>query len=190
MKSINKTFYSVFFLCAWLLTIYLGACSLPRSDYMEITTPTPSNSNSETKHYTEFINKEGWHVPLPGNVKKGPKKAFRMTSASGKQVDAVDTTMIFSDDYRFTFGSMTEEQKSYLNQGELKLVALKELRVGRNVFAYVIMAENAETGMKMSGNEPHQHPFFYKIVDQDGDGKFETLYPGDSDNLVPDWASR
>lgn len=168
----------------------LDGCSSPQAEYLEISTPTPLNDGNESKRYTEFINKEGWHVPLPPESKNGPKNMIRSTSASGSEVDVVVIVMVNFKNYRFTYGTMNEEQKNYLGEGELKLVALKELRVGRNVFAYVIMAETIDNGMKMSGNEPHQHPFLYRIFDRDGDGKFETLFPGDSDNFVPEWACK
>lgn len=190
MKLINRIVCLVLAFSTVLLTGYLSACSSPRSDFVEMPIPTPSNTNSGSKKYTEFINNEGWHVPLPPEAKKGPKSVIRLTSASGAKVDVVVTVFVGFSNYHFTYGSMTEEQKDYLGQGGLKLVALKELRIGRNVYAYVILAEKAEADMKMSGNESRQHPFFYRIFDRDGDGKFETLFPGNSDNLVPEWASK
>lgn len=158
-----------------------------REPYDVQQTATPFVQEND-KGYTEFINETGWHVPLLPKAKKGLKEVVRKTSVGQKEVNVIVSTLLPLDNYRFTFGSMTYEQKAYLGESEMRLVALKELRVGKKIFSYVITAEKIGHDTPISANEPHGHPFLYKILDKDGDGKFETLFPGHSDNLVPKWA--
>ena len=112
----------------------------------------------------------------------------RFTTRDDKPVDVSMTPLSISRGYRFRYGSVSEEQKPYVYEGELELVGLWELSVKRNIFAYTILAQKVEGEIHSNANGAHEHRFYYEILDNDGDGKFETLLLSPSNSLVPEWA--
>lgn len=152
-------------------------------------TGTPFVSSSDAS-ITKFINVAGWHVPMPQRMKKGPENTLHSKSVDGSEILVTATTMVGFREYRFTQGAQELVRNGYPDLGELRLVALKQLSVSGKIFSYVIMAESLkQETSSMVGNAHSRRPFYYKILDSDGDGKFETLYPGNSDNIVPGWVS-
>ena len=155
-------------------------------------TPTivQSKTNEELKKYKELINDEGWHIPLPEKAQKNSKFVNHLKTKTGKSVNVVTTTLVNLGDYRYSIGSLSEEQKRDYPNVELKLSALKVRHIGNNIYEYVIFANRTEFDANLNANKPKGQIVAYKIKDKDGDGKFETFYPGDSDNLVPEWVLR
>jgi hypothetical protein len=188
INSMRKITTLAIALVFWLLAGHSTACFSHQPDLLKIQTPTPTptNSKSENKIFTEFVNEEGWTVPLPTSANKHSVNIVQLSTTDKQNVNVSISSFIGLNDFRFKYGSINSEQKEYLSLDELRLVSLKEFRVGRNVFSYVIMAEKLTSKEHNFGS----HPFLYKILDKDGDGKFETLFPGDSDNLVPAWVNR
>lgn len=135
-----------------------------------------------------YLNSEGWHVPVPPDLADGPTSKSRMSVANGNEVYVTIAWMKWSGEYYFNYGGGDAIKKFGLSENRLKLTSLRQLRVGKKVFAYVVMFEKTSSDDHDRSNSGIRHPSsMYKIRDKDGDGKFEELFPGDSDGVVPDW---
>lgn len=153
----------------------------PSTVAMPEVTPKPTSA-------VVYLNSEGWHVPVPPDLAEGPTSKSRMSLANGNEVDVTIAWMKWSGEYFFNYGGGDAIKKFGLSENRLKLTSLRQLRVGKKVFAYVVMYEKTSSDDHHRSNSGIRHPsLMYKIRDKDGDGKFEELFPGDSDGFVPDW---
>lgn len=140
---------------------------------------------------TVYLHKEGWHIPVPTNLSAGPEGKSQLSFANGREVEVTIAQMKWSGEYFFTYGADEAIKEFRLSEKRLKLTGLKQLRVGEKVFAYVVVFEKILTNGHHQSNSDIRHlSSMYKIRDSDGDGKFEELFPGDSDGLIPDWVGR
>jgi hypothetical protein len=185
-----------FILSLFVSVLSLAACSVTRNgsapvydSNQPVTIATPESDLIDERKNPELINPEGWHIPVPPKAKKGPSEKIVLTTVDGKKVTVVQTTFVSLGEYQFARGAADKEQQDYLGRGQLRLVSIKERRVEAHIFSYVILARRINHSGGDSGRSAREHHFFYKIEDKDGDGKFESLFPGDSDNLVPRWAA-
>lgn len=79
----------------------------------------------------------------------------------------------------------TSEEERQLVGGVLKLLFITEFSVNGKVYSYDIGARIAKPA-----NHADEIGFGYRIVDFDGDGKFETMLTDDDIELkVPSWAT-
>ena len=79
-------------------------------------------------------------------------------------------------------------QGTVLVRGDLEVVDFIENKVKEKIFAYTIFARKAKVSQgSMDNNSSHDHTFVYRILDKDGDGKFETLLTDSSKILIPKW---
>jgi hypothetical protein len=179
-----------------LAILFLGNCSAVREDPAPfsgnneaLSSSTPLNESNANAKFTGLENPDGWHVPLPSAARRGPVETGSLMTAHGSKVKVITTTFVDFKEYLFTYGTVTKDQEKYLGHSSLKLIAIKELKVGDHVFSYVILATKVNLENVGSNHSADRHHFFYKIWDKDGDGKFETLDPGLSDSLVPSWVA-
>ncbi|MBK8148968.1 MAG: hypothetical protein IPK58_12360 [Acidobacteria bacterium] len=73
--------------------------------------------------------------------------------------------------------------------GELVLTRFEEYRANDKVYSFLITAKNRETAAQKNING-HNEMLYYRIVDSDGDGTFETLFDENRKVAVPNWASK
>lgn len=70
--------------------------------------------------------------------------------------------------------------------GELVLISFKEFRLNDNIYLYSIVAKKNED-INQKNINAHNELLIYQILDNDGDGIFETLIDNDSTILIPKW---
>ena len=155
-----------------------------RSEIKLSSTPSSVIQDSDSK----YIKETGWQVPLPEKKKIVKTSKATIDSESGKHVEIVITAYAPIDDFLFRIEPDNPYQKKGLFDEVLKLESIEEIKVKERIFWYTIFARKAKFGEQKSNNISHEHAFVYRILDKDGDGKFETLLTDSSKILVPQWA--
>jgi hypothetical protein len=130
------------------------------------------------------IEKEsGWQVP---KAEKKEEIKTRTTSAIAEDGSSVLVTIT---DYAIPGGFTYNESQAAgdtIVQGNLKTGNYSEFKVNGNFFLYAIFARSVRDANTANNNASHNHSFVYQIIDQDGDGKFETLLKNNK-YVVPSW---
>jgi hypothetical protein len=130
----------------------------------------------------------GWTVPLRTPAKALTVTKIENTTQNGRKVTVSAEDLEIPGIVTFRYGPMNNEQEKYLGSSELSLVAIRRLSVNREVFAYVISAVRIDSND--NGTISHRPALMYRILDLDGDGKFESLDPGSGNfPYVPDWVT-
>jgi hypothetical protein len=155
--------------------------------------PSPTSQSAEELKTVKgrVVRKDGWKVPMPPKRRLTDTVVETVASENGKAVKVKRTTYLPLEDFIYTDEPFTPEEAHQLSGGLRKLRYIDEFRVKEKVYAYLILVISAEPRVQANDNTAHdEHPFTYRIVDSDGDGKFETLLPDDDVELkVPAWAA-
>jgi hypothetical protein len=135
-----------------------------------------------------YIKKSGWKTPSRNDVdidqNYDQDKVERVT-VSGKQIRTKTIFYYFRTPWLHSQDFYYEGRELDYLKGKLESGAFLEMRANDKVFLYSIFVEKVVS--PPSNSESHQDPFGYKIMDDDGDGIFETLIYHDGDIVVPDW---
>jgi hypothetical protein len=173
-----------------LITFIMGCRTVqPNSsgNKAEITpSPRPKLVDNSKTAGGRVVRKDGWKVPMPTKKKLFESIVDSVASNNGKAVKVTKNTYVTEEeDFIFTNDPFTSEEERQLVGGLLKLLFIKEFRVNGKVYAYDIGVRIAKPA-----NHIDEIGFGYRIVDFDGDGKFETMLPDDDVELkVPAWAA-
>jgi hypothetical protein len=151
-------------------------------------TPTPQSSVEESKD--DSVKNENWQIPLLKNRKQTRISFSDTKSEDGKPVRLMITDYAPKNEVFFTQVPSGSVSPNRLLSGLLKLEFIEELRVKEKIFGYVVFARATKTDEKTGKPSPFGQMFVYRIIDKDGDGKFETLLADDSKILVPQWVSK
>ena len=149
-----------------------------------LTSPTPA-----PEMLAKLKNDEGWPVPFPPDGRRGPATKNMLVTWNHKEIEVEYTTLLHSGRHHFRLIPKAENHKSLLFDSDLRLAEIKEVRAGKNVFAYVIAAQKSEHAEQRDHNSSRSHPTYFILLDEDGDSKFETLLLSVSDSFVPRWAT-
>ncbi|MBK8811670.1 MAG: hypothetical protein IPN69_13180 [Acidobacteria bacterium] len=171
-----------------LALFFFAGCSNSRSstNHQTVQTVTPRLS-VERLDNGAFINRNGWYVPDTANTRKSTPDAENSRSEQGKPVQVLITTFTPND-------SVLYKEEFFANgvtrlYGELVLTRFEECRANDKVYSFLITAKNRETAAQKNING-HNEMLYYRIVDSDGDGTFETLFDENRKVAVPNWASK
>ncbi|MEZ5422882.1 MAG: hypothetical protein R2682_07280 [Pyrinomonadaceae bacterium] len=132
----------------------------------------------------------GWMIPLPENREQIRQSFSDAESEDGKPVKIAITDLVPKDVFFFTQTPSDAASPNSLLSGLLKLELIQELRVRAKTYCYLIYARRTKTDEQTGKPSPIGQMFVYRILDKDGDGKFETLSADDSRALVPEWAAK
>ena len=184
------TILSILLFCGFGSSLFIvSQCSDQRSstNRQTIQTDTPRIS-VERLDNGAFINRNGWYVPDKANTRKTTPRAENSSSEQGKPVQVLITTFTPNN-------SVLYKEEFFANgvtrlYGELVLTRFKEYRASDKVYAFLITAKRREiVGQTLDAGD-HNEMLYYRIVDSDGDGTFETLFDDDREVAVPTWASK
>lgn len=172
-----------------LLTLVFVGCSTVETTSLNEeraieTSPTQTDSNQNNQ---AGIIESGWQIPLPEKKRTLKKSIVTRVSEDGKNIKVTTTECAPINDFIYE-EKLTDYQKTKLISGELQLKTFIENKVNEKIFWYTIFAKQTESNEQKSDNSSHNHIFVYRIVDKDGDGKFETRVSDSSEILVPKWA--
>lgn len=165
------------------------------SEVLSQNTPSPLDKSSKPNPRDvvlfdgkNYIKKSGWKEPS----KKGAyidetydSDTVEAVTKSGKQVR---TKTLF---YGFTKLNLYSEDFYYEGQdldylkGKLELLSFLELSAKGKVFFYSVTAQKVVSNIDLP-----EGPLGYQIMDNDGDGIFETLLGQYDEIVVPNWVLR
>lgn len=132
----------------------------------------------------------GWKIPLPEDREQIRQSFSDAESEDGKHVTLAITELAPKDEVFFTQVPSDAASPNSLLSGLLKLEFIQELRVREKAYCYLIYARRAKTDEQTGKPSPIGQMFVYRILDKDGDGKFETLSADASRVSVPEWAAK
>jgi hypothetical protein len=112
-----------------------------------------------------------------------------MDSEDGKKVEVERVIYGSRKLFFFEMEMSSRSRETQSNNELLKLESVYEFKVKKRAFFYSIFARQAKPDAQIGRPIPAMHMFVYRILDKDGDGKFETLVSDDSKIIVPKWAS-
>ena len=135
----------------------------------------------------DLVSEKGWFVPIAAKLEQKQTTKSKLNTSDGNEVGVFVDILVCLEEFRFTFGSEADMKSNNLSNKPLRLIELKRFRVHGNVFQYIVMVEKRESDVASSTNGSRTFSL-YKLLDRDGDGKFELLIQGNSDNTVPQWA--
>jgi len=171
-------------LLLFVTVTFLIACShektsipLPTAEETEVNSQKP-----EVGSGGNFLNQEGWQTPVAGSATITEKKKFLGTTASGKTANVTSITYGLSQPI---LSRDTSKAVNKDNEQSVRIWSFTEWRVNSRVFCYQFRAQPLTTGT----NTGLGVNFFYKICDQDGDSKFETLSFERAVRTLPDWVA-
>lgn len=111
------------------------------------------------------------------------------TAENGKEVTITRTTFSPKEEYVFSDEPFSPDEAEHVATGKLRLLSITECKVRSKPYSYIIMVDVIrERRENEVANDEIGLTMVYVISDRDGDGKFETMYPGDVDLSVPNWA--
>lgn len=175
------------------VALFLTTCCTDQSAANETAfhSPTPDTLEKQSEREMQqpgvIINEEGWTVPRPNKFKRGRTDSREMNRSDGKMVEAIFTTMEFDQEIHFSLNSIHLSVLPEAFSGKLRLLQLREIATNAKVFGYVILAEPEDQRLGISANHHKKRPFYFALIDGDGDGIFEALYLSLADLSIPQW---
>ena len=138
----------------------------------------------EKKSDAIFVNTAGWELPdLTKQNNPTSSKEFLNDEVGNKREVLVTNYVLknsFTDEPFISIGE---------DHGRLKINIVREFKTGNNIFAYLLLAQKANSDKETDNIQTIGLSFFYAFVDTDGDGKFETLLKNpEKDLAIPKWA--
>jgi hypothetical protein len=134
-----------------------------------------------------IINETGWKVPQTKDTTKGTPTVKKINSIEGKSFN-VKTTYFTPNNAVLYTEELFSENVTRLH-GELVLTRFEEFRLNDKVYLYSILAKENESINRKNAND-HNEMLIYQILDNDGDGIFETLIDNGTDILIPKWVTK
>lgn len=149
------------------------------------TTPTPYAERQK------IINESGWPTPSPADFTLRSKIEKTIKSVDGRPIRVDSKYMAPTGESVYLAPPMPDGVSSRV-QGELDQMGLSEFSVKGKVYLYELTVQPHfyKSSAPNSSNAINGLVFIFQIVDEDGDGKFETLFDRRSDVSVPHWASK
>jgi hypothetical protein len=188
MSPIMKTNSSLRIQFIMFLSVFLAGCSaanttLQNSNPEKKSAPVEQNQNRVSDN--RIIKAEGWQIPSPEKKEQVRKKTKSLNSDEGDAFEVTLTYYVPTERFIYREKPLNDNQ-IILVKGELELFDFIEYRVKDKIFAYTIFARRYKIDQP-NDNSSHEHKFVYRILDSNGDGKFETLLTDNSELLVPQW---
>jgi hypothetical protein len=134
-----------------------------------------------------IINETGWKIPQAKDARTGTPIVKKIDSVEGKTFNVKIHSFIPNEKILYT-EELFSENVTRLH-GELVLDLFKEHRLNDKVYLYSIVAKENESINQKNVND-HNDKLIYQILDNDGDGIFETLIDNSSTVLIPKWATK
>ena len=161
-------------------SLFYGACSSSTANSIEnkvegISYPT---QNSRVTRGTI------WQIPSTKDTRVDEPEIESLRSATGKLVKVKIIGFTPKNDVHYK-----EDPPPGVVpwiRGELKLMGFVEYSVHGKIYLYKITAHNC---CGKTQNIDHEEWFSYEILDDDGDGKFETVIDGPATVLIPKWVT-
>lgn len=134
-----------------------------------------------------IINENGWQVPQTKDTKSWTPKEKKINSIEGKPFNVKITFFNPNENVLYT-EELFSENVTRLH-GELVLNSFEEFRLNDKVYLYSIVAKENED-INQKNINARNDMLIYQILDNDGDGIFETLIDNDSTVLLPKWCTK
>lgn len=151
--------------------------------------PSPKPKDVVLFDGKNYIKKSGWKKPSRNDAyidDMYDQGDVKRVTENGKQVTTDTVDYIFKTPWHYSQDFYFEGSGLDLMKGQLESTSFLEISVNGKVFFYSVFTKRVASPPP-SNNDPHEHPFRYKIMDADGDGVFETLLGGHDEIIVPDW---
>jgi hypothetical protein len=133
-----------------------------------------------------IINESGWKVPQTKDTRTGNKEVKTINSVEVKPFKVKTTYFTPNTEVLYT-EELFSENVTRLH-GELVLIHFEEFRLNDKVYLYSITAKKNESINQKNVNA-HNEIMVYQILDNDGDGIFETLIDDYKTVPIPKWAT-
>jgi hypothetical protein len=134
-----------------------------------------------------LINETGWKIPQAKDARTGPPIVKKIDTVEGKPFNVKIHSFIPIDKVLYT-EELFSENVTRLH-GELVLDLYKEYRLNDQVYLYSIVAKENESIDQKNIND-HNDKLIYQILDNNGDGIFETLIDNSDTVLIPKWVTK
>ena len=144
----------------------------------------PGDSGLDSSEMTLVV--EGVPIPILKKSKKLREVSEEMMGEDGKAVAVTITDYVSEEPLFFEHRPFTPMQKLNSIGGTMKLEMLSEIKVNHKIFSYSVFER--KTAPNSKSHKSIGHMYVFRCADTDGDGKFETVYHGDSILKVPLWA--
>lgn len=131
-----------------------------------------------------LINETGWRVPQTKDTKSWTPIVKKIKSIEGKSFNVKVNYFLPNEKVLYT-EELFSENVTRLH-GELVLDSFEEFRLNDKVYLYSIVAKENED-INQKNTNAHNEKLIYQILDNDGDGIFETLIDNGSNVLIPKW---
>lgn len=160
----------------------LGAHSIENTAVEVSATPEPKKPDGSDR----IIKPSGWRVPSRNDTRIGDQSVETAAAADGTRTEVKGA--YFTPTNEIVYEEMPVEGALSKVQDELKLIHFRELSLKGRVYLYEITARKYASIGQLNNNASHEEIFTYRILDNDGDGKFETLVTKpDSKVMIPKW---
>jgi hypothetical protein len=129
------------------------------------------------------INDDGWSIPdlRSAKINETTEIQFKDRFGNERKVKVI----------HFSLNDKTKKEPYSLttfNFGKMQLFSVRQWKIGNKIFAYIITARRVEYEQSEKKYMPNGMAFMFGFLDEDGDGKFETLLSDpDSDLSIPQW---
>jgi hypothetical protein len=134
-----------------------------------------------------LINETGWQVPQTRDTEIGTPTVKKINSIEGKPFKV--KTIYFAPNNEVLYTEELFSENVTRLHGELVLHGFEEFRLNDKVYLYSIVAKENED-INQKNINAHNEKLIYQILDNDGDGIFETLIDNDSTVLIPKWCTK
>jgi hypothetical protein len=190
LKKVKKVIkiFAFGFVFYWLS---MTGCSTVNISSLE---NNPERSTSSTRktiqNKSRIIKNEGWQIPEIQNLKMNKPTFKDMKSDNGKSFTVKTTYFSPESDIFYTVDGFSKNSTRLF--GKLKLYGVKEFSLSGKTFLYEVTAGQVMSNNGENYNSNHGGLYQYILLDNNGDGKFETLiddYTLTSDVLIPKWAT-
>ena len=154
-------------------------------------TPLPYSTGTPYAVRQKLINESGWPIPSTVDFKLTTKSETTIRSVDGRPI-RVETKHLRPNGESVYIAPPMPNGVSSRMELALDVDGLAEFSVKGKVYLYEIMVEPQFNRGPSSPNTNRINGllFIFQLVDQDGDGKFETMFDKQADVPVPRWASR
>lgn len=170
--------------CSIILFVFFEDCSNPRNTKKQKENIS-NNKNKDIVKKNEriYINDAGWNVPNLASAEKSKISKVKVKDKSGNKKEVEVTNFVLTN-------TITEEPYNLIGQkfGKMKIFVVRELKINNKTFAYLLNAQRVEYKESEKKYIPFGFGIMFGLLDEDGDGRFETLLnDAENDLFIPEW---